>query len=236
MLLNAGIISGFSPLSLSPLAWFDASDTSTITESGGAVTQWADKSGNANNANAGTSPVTGTRTVNGLNVIDFITNDYLEISATIGKPSSFTVAAVFQSDSASRQFACGSIDSSGATATTWGVIELDTNFETLYGNGSDFRRSTFDISASTSLYKVIATYSNGDSDTSLRVNEVGGSVTGTLGTATSCGGTAYKYSLGRAGEFNGVYFDGVICEVVLLDRVITSGEIAQLESYFSRWG
>ena len=54
--------------------WLDASDTDTITSSGGAVSQWDDKSGNSNNATQGTGsaqPTTGASTQNGENIIDF---------------------------------------------------------------------------------------------------------------------------------------------------------------------
>lgn len=64
----------FSPLDLSPLLWLDASDESTITESGGAVSQWDDKSGNGNHvvqAAGGLQPTTGVNTFNGLNVLYF---------------------------------------------------------------------------------------------------------------------------------------------------------------------
>jgi hypothetical protein len=64
----------FTPLSLSPALWLDAADTSTITESGGLVSQWDDKSGNGRNvvqATGANQPTTGTNTQNGLNVITF---------------------------------------------------------------------------------------------------------------------------------------------------------------------
>jgi hypothetical protein len=55
--------------------WWDASDTATITHTSGAVTQWNDKSGNnfhlTNGYGVGTRPITGTRTINGMNVLDF---------------------------------------------------------------------------------------------------------------------------------------------------------------------
>jgi hypothetical protein len=63
-----------SPLDLSPLAWYDASDTGTITESGGAVSQWDDKSGNGYDLTQLTSirqPKTGTATLNSLNTVEF---------------------------------------------------------------------------------------------------------------------------------------------------------------------
>jgi hypothetical protein len=69
--LNSAV---FSPLDLSPDLWLDAADTATITESSGAVSQWNDKSGNGRNFTQSTGaaqPTTGTRTQNGLNVLDF---------------------------------------------------------------------------------------------------------------------------------------------------------------------
>jgi hypothetical protein len=69
---------------LQPYLWLDASDTSTIIESGGFVSQWNDKSGNGRHVSQaiGTSqPITGTTTQNGLNVIVFDgTNDILTVS------------------------------------------------------------------------------------------------------------------------------------------------------------
>ena len=78
----------------STLLWLDASDTSTITESGGAVSQWADKSENDNHVSQGTGsaqPSTGIRTVNALNVIDFDGDDYLE-KTSFPVPSSGNMA------------------------------------------------------------------------------------------------------------------------------------------------
>ena len=74
----------FTPLSLSPQLWLDAADTTTITESGGAVSQWNDKSGNGyqfTQATAAAQPKTGTRTQNGLNVLDFDGGDSLVSTA-----------------------------------------------------------------------------------------------------------------------------------------------------------
>jgi hypothetical protein len=46
---------GWSPASVSPALWLDANDPATITASGGAVSTWADKSGNASDATQATS-------------------------------------------------------------------------------------------------------------------------------------------------------------------------------------
>jgi len=68
----------YNPPPTSPVSgyymWFDASDTSTITSSGGFVSQWNDKSANALNvtnvvANDTNRPKTGVSTMNGKNVL-----------------------------------------------------------------------------------------------------------------------------------------------------------------------
>jgi hypothetical protein len=74
----------FSPLSLQPKLWLDASDLTTITESSGAVSEWRDKSGNnyAFTQSTGTAqPTTGSTTQNGLNVLAFDGNDGLVSTA-----------------------------------------------------------------------------------------------------------------------------------------------------------
>lgn len=56
------------------VAWYDASDTGSITASGGRVSQWNDLSGNGwhlTQGTAGLQPLTGSVSVNGLNAIAF---------------------------------------------------------------------------------------------------------------------------------------------------------------------
>lgn len=66
---------GFTPADIPDLAlWLDASDTSTIIQTGGSVSQWNDKSviaGNVTQATGVNQPTTGTQTINGKNAISF---------------------------------------------------------------------------------------------------------------------------------------------------------------------
>lgn len=72
--VNVAEAGGWTPADLPNVQfWYDADDASTITSSGGLVSQWNDKSGNARHltqATSGSRPSTGTRTLNGRNVID----------------------------------------------------------------------------------------------------------------------------------------------------------------------
>lgn len=71
-----GAAPAFSPTDITGLElWLDAADASTITETGGAVSQWDDKSGQDNHFTQSTGsiqPVTGTDTINGRNALDFL--------------------------------------------------------------------------------------------------------------------------------------------------------------------
>ncbi len=65
--------------------WYDAADTSTISVSGTAVTQWNDKGSLGLNLTQGTAanrPTSGTTTLNGKNVITFDGGDVL-LNATV---------------------------------------------------------------------------------------------------------------------------------------------------------
>lgn len=77
---------GFLPTDISDLgAWYDGSDLTTLTETGGLVTTMADKSGGGFDivAMAGDEPTTGTNTwSNGRNVLFFDGSaDYMEVSS-----------------------------------------------------------------------------------------------------------------------------------------------------------
>lgn len=66
------------------VSWYDPYDEATITESGGLVSQLDDKSGNGNHLVQGTGSAqltTGTRTINGYNVLDGDGTRYMEKTA-----------------------------------------------------------------------------------------------------------------------------------------------------------
>lgn len=95
--LTSGLVgtSGSTPFAPSDipnmLAWYDASDSSTITSSSTFVSQIDDKSGNGQHLqsnNGGTPdvnrPKTGTKSQNGLNVLEFDGNDFMSLDGTTG--------------------------------------------------------------------------------------------------------------------------------------------------------
>ena len=65
----------WNPSMLSTALWLDAADASTIAESGGAVSQWNDKSGNGRHATQSNSSYKPSLTANGLNGLNVVTFD-----------------------------------------------------------------------------------------------------------------------------------------------------------------
>ena len=70
----------WTPADITTAAWFDAADASTITESGGLVSQWDDKSGNGNHATQGAganqlevSSLNGLNAIEGRNGVQYMT-------------------------------------------------------------------------------------------------------------------------------------------------------------------
>jgi hypothetical protein len=82
-----GVADEWTPAEITTALWLDADDAGTITESGGFVTEWRDKSGNSRHA---TDPGSGLRPAyqatgfNGLPTLEFDgTNDRLGLSTAI---------------------------------------------------------------------------------------------------------------------------------------------------------
>ena len=216
----------FSPLDLSPVLWLDASDTSTITESGGAVSQWDDKSGNGNDvvqATAAAQPTTGTRTINGLNVIDFDGSaDYLRTasaSSTITSPlSMFVVSHV---DSGNQDML---IDSRTAASRITFFYQSATNLRIIATNTVSIAGAN-----TTGVDHILTAVVNGASSEIL-VDAA------TYGTGDAGAAKNYEPATIGANYLNSYLLDGAIGEVVVVPTV-DSGDIAAMHSYLAdKWG
>jgi hypothetical protein len=90
----------WTPDVLAAVAWYDAA-SGPIVESGGFVSQWNDKTANARHLTQGTGanqPTTGTRTLNGLNVLDFDGGDFLAKASMPATSGNFVCVMVAQLD------------------------------------------------------------------------------------------------------------------------------------------
>jgi hypothetical protein len=95
---SPGYRASFDPSDITTALWLDAADASTITESGGVVSQWDNKGlagGSFTVPFAKTGPTTGFETINGVNAI-FFNQNVLEIVQSLGTNSGAEMFYVYK--------------------------------------------------------------------------------------------------------------------------------------------
>jgi hypothetical protein len=210
----------FSPLDLSPTLWLDASDATTITESSGSVSQWDDKSGNGYNLTQATGirqPATGTRTLNGLNVLDF-SGDNME-NATVSTSNQFVVFLVSDDDAISGT-ARYHVDGLTGDIPIVGFIG-GTQYRLYQGTVLDQGTAATGIK----LWRAVF-----DTTDTLHVNGVS--------QVSGIGGTSAMSGL-RIGSGGGSTYsvDGGIAEIIVVDGTLSAQQIADTETYLAdKWG
>ena len=211
------------PLQVGATAWFDASDPYTIIETSGSVSEWRDKSGNGYDLTQGTGtaqPTTGTRTLNGLNVLDFDgSSDYLQgaFGGTLSQPN--TIFAVFQNDAASP----ADYIYDGDDGTNRHAFYLSSNKYNLFAGGNP-NGGTIDTDPHISK----AVFNGAGSSLFIDGSSV---FTGSVGTQSMDGITV-------GARYNGANFlDGAIAELIVVDGTLTADEISRVENYLAnKWG
>jgi len=233
--------------------WLDAADTSTITASGGDVSQWDDKSGNASNFTQGTGasqPKTGTRTINSKNVIDFDgTNDFLEC------PSSTGLFKYLHSSTGATTFIVGVVDNNAASkaffstadfaSTQIGIIirAIDTEttgYTVVTGSGTAINVSNVNTLVAGTPFYLSAKIDPGNGTAGNRLKESldGASFVGSnasSGTPSSSNSSANA----RVGDITPTAFpyDGGIAEIIIYSGILSSGDILSNQQYLAaKWG
>ena len=232
--------------------WLDATDSSTITASGSAVSQWSDKSGNASNFTQGTGssqPLTGTRTINGKNVIDFDgTNDFLKC------PSSTSIFKYLHTSTGGTVFVVGINDSNGVFLSNGGAasdkigiyhgISSNTT-DLLITNGATVVGAQFGLTnVGTSAFYLTNKWDGGNATAANRLKESknGAAFTGSnTATATaSTSNSSWDMHLGSSVDNTGTpssYFNGAIGEVIFYEGILSAGDITSVQSYLAtKWG
>jgi hypothetical protein len=216
------------PLSLAPVVWLDAADTSTITASGSPskVSQWNDKSGNGRNvaqATGANQPTTGATTQNSLNVLDFDGGDVLtRASVTINQP--YTVAQVWRYTSGV---------GAGITTVTLSLAELgayagyigDSQYRMF--NGTVVNSAAI---ADTSVHQITTVHNTTAS--SVRLD-------GTLvaGPANAGSTNGSRINVGAANSTGTAAFTGFIAEILVFPVALSASELTDVETYLkNKWG
>lgn len=211
--------------------WLDASDTSTITEVAGSVSQWDDKSGNGNDVTQGTGsaqPTTGVTTQNGRNVLDFATDDFLSApSALYTLPNgNSTVFIVSKGEATSQQRVISATESGsfryGVEYTSGGNVLFQNNTSASGGVSSAIEETQFNL---ISAYR---------SDTTQGISVNGAAFTTNTSANSEDGVTALAIGANAGGS---VELNGSIAEIIIYDRFLSASEIANVQNYLSRkWG
>lgn len=222
----------FSPPSISGLAlWFDANDTATITQSGGLVSQWNDKSANVYHATATTTarPTTGTRTQFGRNALDFdgTANTMALPAGAYAIPNGpNTVFCVYRQDTTATQ----QRPFYGTAGTPrWGFDLLTTPAITFASGSSNALAASVSATHDTSVH--IATGRR--SGTTQTVIRDGVSPT-TNANAVSSAMTGIN--IGSTPP-TGTFFDGLICEVIAYNSSLSDANVNLVGNYLKqKWG
>lgn len=231
-----------TPAELSPKAWWDASDTSTITSSSGAVSQWNDKSGNGYHLTQATSsaqPTTGSVTKNGLNVLKFDGGDVMNYAGTTGmNVTSVTVLGVFEETTTADNV--GFFVAHASTGNDYDRTDAIVNasvtgshlFETVRNQGN--ARVSGGGATPFAVWMSIWT----SSSLIARRNKLSlntGSQTGTWGTANGGFVLGGRYLSGAVASTNRL--TGNIAEMVVFDRELNSSDYDKLTDHLmSKWG
>jgi hypothetical protein len=225
--------------SLIPTAlWLDAADASTITQSGGLVSTWADKSGTNKNAtqSGDARPAYSATGLNSKPAIDFDgTDDDLALSSVTGLDvvnQSFFIVAKRDSAAGRTEIAFGV----GSAATGDGLADVprwtDNIMYSQVGYASNRPTPTSVIAD--------APYINVVTGGSLQLSYTNGTLIGTGTTqSTSNFSVASGGFVGSGRAISGFnrYFDGKISELIIISSVAALDLRQRIEGYLAhKWG
>lgn len=211
--------------------WLDASDASTITQTAGSVSAWNDKSGNGQHVTQSTGsrqPVTGARTINSLNALDFdgVDDGMGRATATDFGGGDYTIFTITSSDTAA----------SGKRIITkgnhWGISVGESGSpsqaDASYGNTSSANNSR-GATTVTGSSRILGARRSSTSQYLFT-----GATDYTAATANNV--TGGQLAIGSYNN-SSAYFDGVIGEILIGQRAWSNAERNQVASYLtSKWG
>jgi hypothetical protein len=223
---------GFDPRSISGLAaWYDASATSSVTLTGGFVSQWSDLSGNGLHLTQSTEANRpSTTTVNGLRAVDFDgANDHLFTSTQANARTVFNVHVIDVANVAQTIYHTQS--GSGLT---------DLRMHLLYSSANEYRSQSVASGVNQGV-------SGGARTANQRLTVLTFSGTASTGRldGASLAGTTLATGSSQLGIWLGIRnisgtlslpLNGKICEHIIYDRVLSAAEISTVEQYLSaKW-
>jgi hypothetical protein len=222
------------------IAHWDASDASTITQSGGSVSQWDDKSGSGYHLTQGTGtqqPRIDTHTQNGLAVMAFDgTNDFLgrDTATVLGKNvSGVTVYLVVDNADTLGNvlvFAHGT----SSTTSRMGFAAVSSKFQPswrrLDGASAGALNSVADFSTS-KLWTAVRNFSAGTTHIYSGTSSDTSSSPADAGTTSNTDSQRVRVGVGVDGNN---YFVGRVAEIIVFNAAHTADERAIVWAYLQR--
>jgi hypothetical protein len=222
---------------------FDATSGGSLVAADGTVARWEDKSGNARHATqatGGSRPLRRASGVNGLGALDFDgTNDWLSTSVSLfsGLTSLSWFAVVKNDDSGANNRAVFGDrvdgDDGGLFFTKIGTSSI------LYSRGSANASTRVDVSESVSfptsamMASMVTTSSTG---TARRNGVSAGTNTTTTASVAYLNATAIGNSLASTGGPSILWWDGLICEIIVYDTALSDTNRSAVEQYLmNKW-
>lgn len=220
----------------SALLWLDASDSGTIIQSAGSVSQWNDKSGNDYNAvqaNVIHQPTTNMRVINSLNALDFDdgTNSqflnlaYSDLYSGMAHGES-TIFVVGELDAAGSGYDAFIGGESASTANRFFIGQDGTDIAYVNGIGSTIRAPKANSNAH--IYSMAKNASN----------LLQGYVDGVLqGSQSFTDEDLVNINIGSNDASGGFDLNGSIGEVIIYNRLLTDTESNLVGQYLAgKWG
>ena len=231
----------FSPLDLTPGLWVDAADTTTVTISSLAVSEWKDKSGNNRHltqTTGGNRPTYISNAQNGLSVVRFDgTDDYFD-GTGLGTPGSISAFAVINRHSAVANGVL--LASDGTWSGTKLHLATDSNGinskMALNGGGSIVGSNTKTLNAWS-----IDTFHRGDvtnwGSTGTIFHNGSTDATASLGANTLLSLSAFNIGNWDDGSTKQRHLDGDLAELIIYPANISDHDRQRVEVYLARkWG
>lgn len=220
----------WSPTSLANLAlWLDADDPATITESGGSVSIWADKSPSGFDAAAIANPSYVTAALNSRPVIRFSAGDHLEGTNPTQGATLRTVCAVWNRTGGGSR---GSLIDLGDTSSTGKSFAVTREYGVRVQNGV----RTWSGSVGTS-HEITVTTATAASTASLNWHS-NGTAAAVANTNAQSLDSDTQYRVGSA--FNNLAdyrLAGDIAEIIVTSDALSDSEREKVEGYLShKWG
>ena len=214
--------------------WLDASDTTTITQSSGSVSVWADKSGNGNNATqaqASLQMTTGARTQNGLNVLDS-TGDLMSVSYNINQSvrPNITIIMVYATDIASGSDTALWGNENGGSARFYSLSNTGGNaFSINTGSGFTNVPNVNDTNVRAISFVIQDQVASGSRVFSNKTLE--------LTYTENVNDDLTTFTIGAISPFGVWAMNGIVAECLIYSRALGDSERNDIEDYLiSKWG